>query len=244
MLAEMFAEAGFTIVSANTDGILIDVADRKEQALEIHDRWMKQTSHQLEHEEYTQYVCRSVNDYFAVTSDGKIKRKGFFNVGSGLKPSVIPDAVMAHYAEGKEVEEYVCGRTDIHEFIRAGQAQKEMTVTWRNEPLQRNNRWYYSTDGSPIFQQKEGGRRNLVSESEQCVPVNHLRDSRVPGDLDFGHYIDEAKKLIQGIDDRLGSTAKTTDDLLHHARILENQGLSVLRSSASRRRAEARRGTP
>ena len=96
MLAEMFANAGFTIVSANTDGILIDVGDRKEQSLEIYHRWMDQTSHQLEYEAYTQYVCRSVNDYFAVTPDGKTKRKGLFNVTSGLQPSIIPNAIIAY----------------------------------------------------------------------------------------------------------------------------------------------------
>ena len=57
---------------------------------------MDQTSHQLEYEEYTQYVCRSVNDYFAVTPDGKTKRKGLFNVTSGLQPSIIPNAIIAY----------------------------------------------------------------------------------------------------------------------------------------------------
>jgi len=168
------------------------------------------------------------SSYFELSHHYTDLLEGFLNVTSGLQPSVIPNAVIAYYTEGKDVDDYVRSRTDIHEFIRAGQAQKGASVTWRNEPLQCNNRWYYSTDGSPIFQQKKEGGRHLLSASDHCVPVNHLPDSRVPDDLDFDYYVDEAKKIINGIDNQLGSATKTTEDLLYHARTLQDQGLSVL----------------
>jgi hypothetical protein len=229
MLGEMFSNAGFRILSANTDGITIDVGDRKQEAIDVGKQWEEISGHKLEASEYSKYVSRSVNDYFAVKKEGGIKKKGFFVTTSGFSPSVIPDGVIEHFVNGTDIEEFVNSKTNIFDFIYAGQAVKGSVVKWKNEILQRNNRWYKSTKGESIYYfvtRNNEEKRQQLSGSEHCVPVNKIETTEIPNDLDSTFYIEEIKKIIHGIEQELPTTRKDTSELLYHAIKLQDQGLT------------------
>lgn len=79
MLIERLEENGISVVSANTDGIVSAIPKDKERVYnEICFDWMLTTSYELEFTDYKAVASRDVNNYIAVKTDGKIKRKGVF----------------------------------------------------------------------------------------------------------------------------------------------------------------------
>ena len=226
MLAERFAEAGFFIVAANTDGITVDVGTKGDLANRIADEWCELTGFELGRDLYHLYVATSINNYFAVNkATGAIKRKGSFGTGTGLSPSIIPEAVIAHYKDGMEVAEFIAKADNLFDFLYVGTSKADK-VLWKNATLQKTNRWYRSTDGAPITL-ITGDRQSRLSGSEQAVPVNKITDSTISPDLDRAHYIDEANKIIRGIEAQLPTTKADTNELIYDAQKLADQGLTV-----------------
>lgn len=64
-------------------------------------------------------------------------------------------------------------------------------------------RFYWSTQGNPIIRvngHKATGNRGIVTKTDGCRPMMTMPDDfGVPGDLDYGRYIDEAKAILKDI---------------------------------------------
>ena len=84
LLIAMFAEwllgiESVSVLQVNTDGITILCNRRKkDEVLNTAKQWENHTGLQLEHVEYSKMCIRDVNNYLAVTTDGKVKRKGAY----------------------------------------------------------------------------------------------------------------------------------------------------------------------
>jgi len=87
MLIEMLELSGIHCVSANTDGLECIVNRNKEnEYYNICKQWEQKTGFMLEYTYYKSYIKRDVNNYIAVSIDGKVKTKGAFIPEIDLQP--------------------------------------------------------------------------------------------------------------------------------------------------------------
>ena len=223
MLAERAEAAGISVVSGNTDGVLFRCPRRLTGGVTPKKRlepgvladvcagWEAATGFDLEFAEYRAVYNASVNSYFAIKADGKIKAKGPvanpWAPGGDLRDRmmknpqafVLSDAVQALLLHGTPVETTICACTDPRAFVTV--IKESSGATWRGEYLGKTVRYYWSTDGDPILGSKphaSTGNVKQVSKTEGAKPLMDLPDA-LPGDVDFDRYIAEARKILREI---------------------------------------------
>lgn len=143
MLIEMLSLKGFRCVSANTDGIIVKVEKaRYEEYYAICKEWEKYTHFDLEYTYYSEYVCRDINNYFAVKRNDKdleaikhdpvlrakfrkkyAKFKGDFNpllyledLRKGFNRPIVAIAVADYFIFGTDVMTSIKDSKDIYDF--------------------------------------------------------------------------------------------------------------------------------
>lgn len=210
MLIEMMELSGIEVVSANTDGIVLKIPTGKEAlADQIVAWWEKRTGLEMEATEYRSIHFRDVNNYVAITTDGKAKRKGVFAQGGVLsgpqgknpRMDIAADAVVEYLKKGTPLADTIRGCSDIRKFVAiAGVTGGGYWVTPQMETgevtaepvwLGKACRFYYGINGGRLIR-KNGDQ---VAGSVGAVPIMDLPD-RVPIDIDFNHYIAAAQKLL------------------------------------------------
>lgn len=203
MLIEALELAGISVVSANTDGIVIKcprhLIDTKAAIVAW---WEKQAGLGLESVPYKAIYSRDVNNYIALyekpKGDDVAKRIGAYRHitdGYPLKwnPTcdICADAVTAYLATGKPIEQTVFECDDFRLFIEvrfaAGGAVKN------GEFLGKMIRWYYAEgEKAEIINAKSG---HIIPRSLGGKPCMMLPD-KMPEDLDRQYYIDRAYGIL------------------------------------------------
>ena len=146
MLIEAFEDAGLQVYSANTDGVVVKCKSHQLDLLRnICFDWEMSTSYELEETHYRSLASRDVNNYLAVTTDGKFKRKGIFASGGLAKNpdcNICCTAVAELIANGIPISETVVNCKDITQFVII----RKVTGggKWRDEYLGKAVRFYYS----------------------------------------------------------------------------------------------------
>lgn len=197
MLCEMLELNGASIVSANTDGIVIDYDETQEDFINsIIAQWEAKSQFEMEYTEYKSLHSSNVNNYVAIMANGDIKRKGWFRSPGLTKNSngaIIMDAVVHYLDKGVPVRETITNCTDIKQFIAVRQVKGG--AVWNGEYLGGVVRWYISNkeDVPEMIYAKSG---NKVAGSTNGVPMMKL-ENFVPPDLDYEHYITQAEKYLQ-----------------------------------------------
>lgn len=107
--------------SANTDGVLVEYpAKQRTKVLKVFERNAKRTGFEYEETPYRTVAMKDVNNYVAVTVDGKIKGKGLYAEKSLMKNptmQVCADAVSAYLKDGILPEEFIPTVTDMADFV-------------------------------------------------------------------------------------------------------------------------------
>lgn len=215
MLMERMHQYGIDIVSANTDGILVKPGENPNAAYEVAREWENSTGFKLEAKTATHYIGLSVNNYALFDGRKCIQKKGVFANTADKKPGVVYQAVLNHFVADIPVEETIRRETNIHEFTLSGSVTKRtakgtvLVVRWREETVQRINRWYVGIDGAPIYKEVQRSSdgsitRMKVPDSEGAMVVNVLTSTEIPPDLDYGHYIRVASDLVDDINHQTG----------------------------------------
>lgn len=125
MLIEMLEQCGISVISANTDGLVIrcrrDMEWLRDQCIAW---WEQTTGFEMEHAEYASLYSRDVNNYIAVKLDRTVKLKGEYappDPGPSGWPNptgqVCVDAVVAYLAHGVPLRDTIYACTDIRQFI-------------------------------------------------------------------------------------------------------------------------------
>ena len=196
MLIEMMAQKGIQCVSANTDGITLKVARKQLCDLGVTvQKWEELTNYKMEATNYQSIHYRDVNNYFALTNEGEIKRKGIFKkpgVSKNPTAPIITEAAIRHILYNDWIEEYIMACPDVTQFLSVrtvkGGAAKD------GEYLGKAVRWYYSTEtDTPICYVSNG---NKVAKSDCSMPMMDLTEG-IPFDLDYKRYIDEAIETVE-----------------------------------------------
>lgn len=208
MLIERMELSGITVISANTDGIVLYCPREKQDLMNsIVAQWEKDTNFETEETEYIAYYGRDVNNYIAVKPDLTTKSKGaLFNPWRTIAKSeadkltknpsfqICNDAVEDYLTHKIPVQQTILKSTDITKFtgIRTvkGGAVKDGAY------LGKSVRWYYAkgTEGEIIY----ASSGNKVPKSDGAKPLMELPDT-FPTDVDYEWYIREAESILVDI---------------------------------------------
>lgn len=158
-LSEQLLSIGCKLHQINTDGVLYTCKKAKYDELQrILKDWENLTKLKLETEEFVQFYQLAINDYFGLKSDNTVKKKGFFltniELGKGLSPKIIPEAIINYFIDGIPVEETIKSCRDIRKFLQAEKTGKQWTVEYNEQVQQRTNRFYVSNSGYYLWKWK------------------------------------------------------------------------------------------
>ena len=122
MLIETLELAGITVVSANTDGIVIRcLRSRKDELAAIVAAWEKQTGFETEETLYKALFSRDINNYVALKEKGGYKGKGEFaepSISKNPQTYICIEAACQWLEHGTPVAETILRCTDLRKFVR------------------------------------------------------------------------------------------------------------------------------
>lgn len=199
MLIEMVTEVGGRVVSANTDGIfvLVDKALYND-VMGAAGLWELMTTYSLEPVHYTAMHSRSVNNYFAFTSDGKTKAKGEYaplDLNTNPNNQVRVDAAINHLKHGQCIEQFIDECNDPTQFV------KVITVKdgakYNGDHIGKVVRFYHSLN--PLDECiRRVNNDHKVPTSDDCRPLMNLMDFDI-NDVDKEWYVQQAYATLKHV---------------------------------------------
>jgi hypothetical protein len=210
MLIERVTLAGFEVVSANTDGVVIKASKSQDNLLmQIIQGWEQDSGLELEPTEYYALLSRDVNNYIAIKPDGTTKSKGLYGkMGLEKNPQteICWDAIVAFLTKGTPIEHTIRECRDINKFVsvrnvRGGCAKIYADAT---EYVGKVARWaYFKDETGEIVTCAKG---HIVPQSEGARPIMRYNDN-FPEDLDYNRYIQIANEQLtnMGYNHELGN---------------------------------------
>lgn len=203
-LIELLEMKDISVISANTDGILIKCSKDDYPTVEttvIY--WQQLTGFETEEARYKAIYCRDINNYVAIKEDGEIKVKGVYaekgssgNTVLSKNPEslICSDALTNFLANGKSIESTILECKNIRRFLSVrnvkGGAEKSGVY------LGKCVRWYYSTEIKGEISYVTTG--NKVPKTDNAKPCMDL-PKEFPGDIDYARYINIAKEMLDEI---------------------------------------------
>ena len=218
-LSEQLLSIGCKLHQINTDGVLYTCKKTKYDELQrILKDWENLTKLKLETEEFIQFYQLAINDYFGLKSDNTVKKKGFFltniELGKGLSPKIIPEAIINYFIDGIPVEETIKSCRDIRKFLQAEKTGKQWTVEYNEQVQQRTNRFYVSNSGYYLWKWKldETGKKQyqnmlkgygvklhncLYSDEDLQWKYSQGETFQSIYDINYQYYIVQCLKIIE-----------------------------------------------
>ena len=213
MLIEMLEEAGISVISGNTDGIVSKYhKDRHNDVRAIIAEWEKRTAFKTEETQYSAVYSRDVNSYVAVKTESGdaearflderlgVKTKGAYcERGSSLnsilsknpEALVCSDAVISFLKNGTPVEKTIRECKDIRRFVSVknvkGGGEKNGVY------LGKVVRWYYPKGETGHISYVGSG--NKVGKTDGARPLMDL-PPEFPDDVNYEWYINEAVDML------------------------------------------------
>ena len=186
------------VISANTDGVTVTSPNENYRAMldEVASWWMKDLDYELEAVEYTGVWSQDVNNYLALTTDGKWKGKGVFadeGLSKNPKFRICTYAIQEYLAHGIPIETTITDGDNPADYM----AIQKITGggVWRGEEIGGIARWYIGEGGSEITRAGNGYK---IGMSDGAILANEL-PKRMMKDLDYGYYIQRTKDLLKGV---------------------------------------------
>lgn len=198
MLIEMIELSGISVVSGNTDGIVIRCPhNRYEELNGIIKSWESITGFETEETRYTSVYSRDVNNYIAVKEGGKCKLKGAYSPpGLQKNPTstICVDALIALITVGTPIEQTIRNCTDITKFVTVrnvrGGAEKNRVY------LGKVVRWIYADKEKGCINYINSG--NKVPKSDGAKPLMDLPDT-FPTDINYDRYIEDTVDMLYDV---------------------------------------------
>lgn len=217
MLIEELHLQGFKIISANTDGITAIVpTDKANLFNSICKEWERNTRFNLEYVDYKAIYKISVNEYFAIDVNGKVKEKGIFltdvtkkEYNKGYDKPIVAMAVKAFFLDKVPVEKYITEHKDILDFCMAQKVGSQYDLMYKTldyvdgenittlKKVQRTCRYYVTTDHKSLYKHKEGKDEMLCAGFNTAL-LNYFDKDRPfeSYNINYKYYIAETNKII------------------------------------------------
>lgn len=204
---------GLRLIQVNTDGITVLCPRKYRRWYDTKCKiWQENVGLQLEFVEYSKMLLRDVNNYIAVYTDGKVKRKGAYQYkGLGWHQDqgglIIPKAAEAHMLEGVDIESYIRSHNDnIYDYVmrtKVPRSSKLVLIGEDGTEVQQQNicRYYASTNGGKLMKimpplTPDGEPRRIGVDTDYTVKTcNNIADFN-KDDIDYSYYVAAAKKLL------------------------------------------------
>lgn len=203
---------GLSLIQVNTDGVTVKLPRQKMSEYEaICAAWQKQVGLELEFAHYSKMILRDVNNYIAVYTNGKVKRKGAYQYeGLGWHQDqgglVIPMAAEAAMLHGISVTDFVRKHNNVYDFLlrtKVPRSSKLVMMMADGSEVQHQNvcRFYACNAGGELIKimppvgDAEEPRRISVAAGYPMWVCNDIRDF-ARKDIDYSYYIDAAQKLV------------------------------------------------
>ena len=215
MLVDILLQYNCKIVQVNTDGVMFVAKKEIESHLQESVAELERlTQLSFEGNHYEAFYQYAVNDYFGVeegysqSRDPKlIERKGIFitetQLGKGLTPTIIPEAVIKYFVEGIPIEKTIKECTDIRKFMMGQRVDKKFDVEYNDKKIQRINRYYASTNGCNLYKIKwdydKPSYSNMLTKSGVTL-LNKYDDADIKcRHINYGYYLSEARKIVENL---------------------------------------------
>lgn len=206
-------------IQMNTDGITYiykkQYADKVEK---IRQWWCKVTKLKFDTAYYAKMVIADVNNYLAIYTDGKLKKKGIFDVTTDYhkNPSylIIPKALEQYYVKGQDIKSYVLSPDhSIFDYCGGVKKKKNFTLNLYKdfgnmelcEEQQKVTRYAVTQktdDAGVLVKDFHDGRKTRVLADALVTPLNDIKPDYTQAgryNLDYNWYVKECKKIIDGI---------------------------------------------
>lgn len=177
----------------------------KEGYTDIRDRFL--AGEQIVQKKKTGELYKSIEQI----QDDYIKQKGMFitkvQLGKGLTPKIIPEAVIKYFVDSIPVEDTIKGCKDIKKFLMAEKTGKQWNVEYMKEDIQRTNRFYASTNGGYLWKWKQVGNaekqyQNMLAASGVTL-LNKFDDKPIEDrKINYRYYLRECYKIIEDLKPR------------------------------------------
>jgi hypothetical protein len=219
MLYEMICEEipNALPLMQNTDGLETMIPKQYEDKyMEICRRWEKLTNLQLEHDKYSKIILGDVNNYIAITEDGKSKCKGrfeFANLAMHKNKSflVIPKAIHAYFVDGIKPEDYIKSVTNIFDFCGGVKIKgdwsfyehKVVSGEYLIEKVQHTIRYFISNTGSKVIKKNNTDNREIQIEAGkwlQTLMIDYEDKPFSEYDINYDYYLDKINKEIRDLE--------------------------------------------
>ena len=215
MLIEKYELNGIHVISANTDGVTIEVTlDKVDKMHEINKWWMELTSYELERTDYQKIIFSTVNDYLAIKTDGEIKKKGDFLTDFELHKNksarVVPIALEQYFVNNIPVEETIRNHKNIYDFALRQKASKDFHYeghTKDNKTIYNKLiRYYVSNTGEKLLKVKNPECESNAADVSQVeagewlmTVCNKLSKDHPLDNINHAYYIERAERIVHKI---------------------------------------------
>lgn len=209
MLIERLENAGISVISANTDGIVSHyLRNMEETYVNIIHQWEKETGYSMELTEYSVLASRDVNNYIAIKPSGAIKGKGKYadpsdhynRLRKNPDAYICVDAVKKYMLSGTPIAETIRNHQRIEDFLTLRKVSGG--AVFEGAEIGKAIRWYHSSESLEcLFYSDKASktvRGNKVGSSDDVIPLLQLPAS-FPSDIDYDWYIDRAEDILQEI---------------------------------------------
>ena len=219
MLYEMICEGipGALPLMQNTDGLETMIPrEHVDKYMEICSRWEEITNLQLEHDKYSKIVLGDVNNYIAISEEGKSKCKGRFeydNLALHKNKSflIVPKALYAYFVDGVKPEKFIKENLNIFDFCGGVKIKGNWMFTekkiengeYSETKLQETIRYYISNKGSKIIKTNRGDKREIQVEAGkwlQSTMINYEEKPFEKYDINYDYYLEKVKKEIESLE--------------------------------------------
>ncbi len=219
MLYEMICEGipGAIPLMQNTDGLETMIPrEYVDKYMEICKIWEGITNLQLEHDKYNKLVLGDVNNYIAVTENGKSKCKGRFEykdlaLHKNKSFLIIPQALHAYFVDGIKPEKFIKENLNIFDFCGGVKIKGDWQFIERKiklgdyseTKLQDTIRYYISKTGSKIIKKHHSDGRDIQIEAGrwlQTTMIDYVEKPFEEYDINYDYYLEKIRKEIESLD--------------------------------------------
>lgn len=215
MYIEALESHGISVVSGNTDGIMVKCPRHLIPLLDEITKWWEQaTGFTTEGKNYRSIYSRDINNYIAIDEKGIVKHKGAYaNPWNDPKENpekrlhknpvvtICIEAVDEYLLNGTPLHETIWNCRDIRRFIRmqsvTGGAVKVDNHKGSADFLGKQIRWYYSVNerGNEIVRAKNGHKVPSSDGGRPCMQLPEI----FPNDIDYDWYLDRSMRILRDI---------------------------------------------
>jgi hypothetical protein len=200
------------VIQMNTDGITVSVAKVDEDRFnKIVDNWQQQLRLVMERTDYQTMWVRDVNTYMALSTSGKLKKKGAYaheiEWHKDHSALVVPQVAELALTKGAPIRKTIESWENPYDFlilIKANRGHRLSLAdderTQNREFIQRVSRYYVADGGQylwkhmPPLKDKTEERVNAVEKGWKVHVCNDIKDfGKYP--IDYDYYVEEVEKL-------------------------------------------------